>query len=323
MSIKNVRIDRIEVDLSVLPRCNENDPLITEYANLRRVGIEFPPIVIFRDADGVHWLADGHKRLMAERTLENNVIRASVRKGDQSRARWFAAGANSEHGQRMTTAECRQAIQNCLNDKTLADKSDAVIADHIGCSRSTVQKVRHTLEKQGTIQKVEKRTGKDGRTRASSSPQPTTARQGRPSTAKTQVIKAKELKDELGQECPEFLRQIIADTQDIKRLLTEHAAIYQRWEQFASLKSGAGQGLHVRSMIDVGKEERLAAQNGMFYCRCPNCWDKATRPTKCLCGGKGKGEKKYVDPKGEKHDKAPGWLTREEYHAYLSHTRGA
>ncbi len=334
MTVKTVLIKKIEVDDTVLPRRNEEDVLVKEYAELRRLGIELPPIVIFRDNDGVHWLADGVKRLAAECAIEGTRITADVRKGDQSKARWFACGANRTHGQRLTAKDRKRAVQNCLNDPSLSGKSDPAIAEQIGCSTSTVRLYRKQLIGEGKAEDQETRTGTDGRAKrkpgkATSGSKKGTkgtqsvGRRGRPSRVSQAVKEAKVLKDELGQECPEFLRQVIADTQDMKRLLTDHAAIYQRWEAFGKLKSGAGQNLPVRSIVDAGKEERTMAQDAMFYCRCPECWEMKQRPQQCICGGKGKGKKKFIDAKGNKTDKAPGWLSREEYHEHLSRQRGA
>jgi len=322
MAIIELPIKRINVDPSVLPRCNDDDPLVGEYTELRRVGVEFPPVIVFEDADHVHWLADGVKRLAAEKAIGNKAIKCDKRSGDRAKATWFASGANREHGLRLTAKEKKQAVRNCLNNPSLQTKSDGAIAEKIGISLSSVQNYRKKLEKAKVIPPKEtvdyKPRSDTGRARPPQTSGGHGKSTGRRSAAKTRTLKAKALKDELGDEVPEFLRPVVADTQDIKRHLTANAAIYEKYTKLKRLPSGAGQELDVRSIIDVGTEERTMIQDAMFYCRCPECWDKKQRLVKCICGGKGSTTSNKKDPDG----KAPGWLTRAEYYETIGNRKG-
>ena len=105
-----------------------------------------PPVVVFHDIDGVHWLADGHYRLLAFREVFDTTgpreIPAEVRDGSKRDAIFYATGANSQHAKRLTNKEMRIAVWRLLQDPEWGEWSDREIARHVGASHVFVAKVR-------------------------------------------------------------------------------------------------------------------------------------------------------------------------------------
>jgi hypothetical protein len=79
-------------------------------------------------------------------------------------ALWFALGANRENGQRMTRGDVRHAVTLAL-ETWGTSKSDGVIAAQLGCSDSTVLRVRQVLQEKNLSNSYTSamRTGKDGK----------------------------------------------------------------------------------------------------------------------------------------------------------------
>lgn len=112
----------------------------------------FPPPIVYLDADGVLWLADGHYRLAAIRKAirpeDPRIVRAEVREGSKRDAIYCAAGANGKHGTQLTWAETRRNIERLLRDPEWGQMSDREIASHTGVSNYYVSKIHRELDAQ-------------------------------------------------------------------------------------------------------------------------------------------------------------------------------
>jgi hypothetical protein len=112
----------------------------------------FPPPIVYLDADGVLWLADGHYRLAAIRKAlgpeDPRVVRAEVREGSKRDAIYCAAGANGKHGTQLTWEETRRNIERLLRDPEWGQMSDREIASHTGVSNYYVSKIHRELDAQ-------------------------------------------------------------------------------------------------------------------------------------------------------------------------------
>jgi alkylated DNA repair dioxygenase AlkB len=148
--VREVDIVMIQMDPEIQPR----ERLLQRHLHaliqlLQEDGAEaVPPVVLFRDADGVHWLADGHYRVTAAlKALENGgprMLLAEVHEGTKRDAIYFAAGAN-KHGTKLTIKEKRRAVIRLLQDDQRRDMSDNAIARHIGISNSFVSRIHNEL----------------------------------------------------------------------------------------------------------------------------------------------------------------------------------
>lgn len=114
-----------------------------EYAALIEAGTDFPPVVVFLDNKGVHWLADGFHRVEAHSLAKRTEVAADVRQGSRKDALLFAAGANASHGLRRTTADKRRAIELVLGN--FPKLSDRKIGEAVGVDHKTVSATRARL----------------------------------------------------------------------------------------------------------------------------------------------------------------------------------
>ena len=158
----SLALDSVQVDAGTQARAGLDEGAVAEYAEAIGRGVEFPPVVVFRDGSA-HFLADGFHRLAAFRQAGRESIEAEVRDGTREDARWYAIGANAAHGLRRSNADKAKAVHMALWARP--GLSDRAIAEHVGVSPSTVEKYRSGLENEGLVSNLDSRTGKDGRQR--------------------------------------------------------------------------------------------------------------------------------------------------------------
>jgi hypothetical protein len=143
---------------------------VDRYAEAMQAGAVFPAIVVFRDADGEHHLADGHHRVEAARRVGLAEIDADIRKGDRAAALWHAVGANARHGLPLTPADRRAAVALAL--KTWPDKSLQQIAAQVGCSVGLVHKVKQDVFTRENVAAPAVRVDSLGRVQPTAKPRP-------------------------------------------------------------------------------------------------------------------------------------------------------
>lgn len=136
-----------------------NAGTVKEYAEAMKAGATFPPVVVFRDAKGVHLLGDGFHRCAAAELAGLTEIAVDVRPGGRREALLHAAKANAEHGLRRTNQDKRRAVELVL--KSFPKWSDRKIGDACGVDGKTVANVRSSTAEIPH----EGREGSDGRTR--------------------------------------------------------------------------------------------------------------------------------------------------------------
>ena len=138
-------IDRIHLTPEAQPRAELDAELTTEYAEAMEAGAIFPPVTVFRDMDGVHWLADGFHRVGAVKVRRARTISADVRPGGLREAILYAAGANGTHGLRRTNADKRRAVTKLLSDREWGQWSNREIARRCAVGRTFVNEIRGSL----------------------------------------------------------------------------------------------------------------------------------------------------------------------------------
>jgi len=148
---KQLHLDQFRFDDEIMTReVQESEPLELFREIYREEGPEaLPPIIVYHDADGLYWVADGHYRITAARealsTDGPRTLLAEVYKGSKRDAILYAAGAN-KHGQPLTPHEKRAVIQRLLKDPEWSQWSDRKIARHTGTSHVFVGGIRKVLE---------------------------------------------------------------------------------------------------------------------------------------------------------------------------------
>lgn len=139
--MKTLNIKAIRIDGGTQSRVEINNEVVSDYAEAIKVGIEFPPVVVFGDGAD-YWLADGFHRYHAHNQAGKASIAADVRAGTQRDAILFSAGANGAHGLRRTNADKRKAVELLLNDTEWAKWSDRRIAEMVGVTHPFVANIR-------------------------------------------------------------------------------------------------------------------------------------------------------------------------------------
>ena len=155
-------------------RTGNNEETTEEYAGAMRDGRwqwhQGNALIVFRDDEGTHWLADGFHRIEAAARAALPTVPCDVRPGTRRDAVLFAVGANSSHGLRRTRQDVRRAIELLLRDEEWVKLSDREISRLVGCSDMTVGSVRRELESTAQIMQLTERKGADGKTRSLPAP---------------------------------------------------------------------------------------------------------------------------------------------------------
>lgn len=118
-----------------------------------------PPGIAYRDDSGKVFLAEGFHR--CESHIENgfSVMPLDIRPGTKEDAIKHSAGANSDHGERRTTADKKHAVEMILDLKDCKQLSDNDIAKLVKVSPGFVAKCRPAAKKS---EKSRGRPKKDG-----------------------------------------------------------------------------------------------------------------------------------------------------------------
>lgn len=139
--MKKLNLNAIRIDGGTQPRERIDMDVVGDYAEAVKVGIEFPPVVVFHDG-AEHWLADGFHRYHAHKQAGRASIDADVRSGTLLDAKLLAVGANGAHGLRRTNADKRRAVQMVLDEPAWKGWSDRKIAEVCGVGHPFVAAIR-------------------------------------------------------------------------------------------------------------------------------------------------------------------------------------
>ncbi len=147
--MQEIALDLIVADDACQLRAAGSKATVQEYAAALAEGATFPPVIVFCDVDGRHWLADGFHRYEAHKAAGRETIAAEVHEGGQRDAVLHAAGANASHGLRRTQEDKRKAILSLLHDPEWRLWSDREIAKRTATSDKTVAKLRREISGEG------------------------------------------------------------------------------------------------------------------------------------------------------------------------------
>jgi uncharacterized ParB-like nuclease family protein len=142
--MKKLNLNAIRIDGGTQPRERINMEVVGDYAEAVKVGIEFPPVIVFHDG-AEHWLADGFHRYHAHQQAGKASIVADVRSGTVLDAKLLAVGANGAHGLRRTNEDKRRAVQMVLDEPAWNDWSDRKIAEACGVGHPFVAAMRRPV----------------------------------------------------------------------------------------------------------------------------------------------------------------------------------
>lgn len=110
----------------------------------------FPPIEVYRDAEGHIYLTDGFHRLNSHRDAGYKQIKSEIIEGTLRDAILRSTAVNQGHGVRRSQKDKRRAIDILLADKEWSEKSNLWIASHAGVSEFLVRSMRPATQKSST-----------------------------------------------------------------------------------------------------------------------------------------------------------------------------
>lgn len=139
--MKVLNIQAIRIDGGTQSREQINQDCVSEYAELVKDGVEFPPVQVFFDGND-YYLADGFHRYFAHLTAGKVSILATVNNGTLRDAILHSLGANANHGLRPSRADKRKAINTLLDDFEWSALADREIARICNVSHTLVAEVR-------------------------------------------------------------------------------------------------------------------------------------------------------------------------------------
>lgn len=142
MSAKHsLALTAIRIDGGTQPRVVIDETAVADYAEKMRMGVNFPPVVVFFDGAD-HWLADGFHRFHAAKKADWHDIGAEIHQGTRREAVLYSVAANDEHGIRRTNADKRKAVTTLLEDDEWKQWVNAEIARRCGVSHTLVNDMR-------------------------------------------------------------------------------------------------------------------------------------------------------------------------------------
>ena len=147
--IKSVNIKAIRIDGGTQSREKLDQVVVSEYAELFKEGVEFPPISVVHDGSD-YYLADGFHRLLAAQHAGKASINCDVITGTLRDAVLYSLSANYNHGLRRTIEDKRKAVMTMLEDIEWSEWSDREIARQCHVSHPFVTKLRAAMKKPET-----------------------------------------------------------------------------------------------------------------------------------------------------------------------------
>ncbi len=156
----SVALDKIDYNHRTQLRCKLNKAVVKTYAQEMKEGAVFPSVILFSSADEndeKYFVGDGHHRIEAIKKNEGTEVEAEIKPGGYRDALIYAAGANDQHGLRMTRKDKQNAIRVLLKDPNFCIKSDREISKIVHVDGKTVGSVRSELEASAEIPQVDKR----------------------------------------------------------------------------------------------------------------------------------------------------------------------
>jgi len=143
--MKQINLNLIRTDGGTQARLRLNQEVVNEYAEHMKDGDQFPPMTVFHDGSDF-WLADGYHRLFAHKANGSSLVEVEVITGTLEDAKLYAYEANGKRGLSMTAEDNRNVIILMLKHPKWSQWSNAEIARHVGVSKMTVGRVKHSLE---------------------------------------------------------------------------------------------------------------------------------------------------------------------------------
>lgn len=158
MELKELSIEKIIADEDTQIRVGVSSSRIEEFVEIYS---ELPPWRVIKTEDGKFILADGFHRRKAAIKKGYKTAQCRVEEGDYKKALEIAIEENCRGPLNLSRQEKINTIEKAL--KYFPERANSWIAEMIGVSMQTVDKVRRQLEENKVIHTYDKLETRDGR----------------------------------------------------------------------------------------------------------------------------------------------------------------
>ena len=160
--MKTLNLLNIRIDGGTQARLQLNQDVVAEYAEKMREGEVFPPVTVFFDGSD-YWLVDGFHRYFSTKSNGKTSIDCDVENGTQQEAKKYSWKANTRRGLRLNHDDYRNIILAMLQDIEAKEWSNRKIAEWVGVTHTTVNKIKNSLEADSSESTEKKYINKHGK----------------------------------------------------------------------------------------------------------------------------------------------------------------
>ena len=147
--MKTLNLLNIRIDGGTQAREELNQEAVADYAEKMRDGEVFPPVSVFFDGSE-YWLVDGFHRYFATKSNGKTSIDCDVQNGTLKEAVRFSWKANGKRGLPLNHNDYKKIILAMWKDEETKKMSNRQIAEYVGVSHSTVNRLKSSLEQRST-----------------------------------------------------------------------------------------------------------------------------------------------------------------------------
>lgn len=136
------RLADIRADESAQQRAQLDWLHVAELKEAYEINAEIPAIVVFKDEEGLLWLADGFHRYEGAQKAGKEKIQTVIESGNLRSAILYSCGANSGHGLKRTNADKTKSADTLLSDHEWQQWNNTEIARKTGLSIEFIRQRR-------------------------------------------------------------------------------------------------------------------------------------------------------------------------------------
>ena len=216
----NIPIAKLTLDAGTQQRDLDRE-VIDRYVELIKDDVPFPPISLTCNGSSF-WPTDGFHRIAAHIELERTTIEATVTPGSLQDAIWRSFAANKDHGLPRPKGAVTRILETILGNEEWAKTSLQDIADHVGCGRTMVWRVRKQLETPDPAAPGEPTPEPEPTPDGEPTPDPAAPGEPNPAPEPTTTTR----RDSVGQAIPENLYEIFDGAGEIMAYADETSSLF-------------------------------------------------------------------------------------------------
>jgi hypothetical protein len=287
--IKQLPIKDVRIDGNCQQREIDQDTL-KKYVALIADGTNFPPVEVMFDGKS-YWLYEGYHRYHCHLKLKKNYIKADVKEGTVRDAIFHSFGANKANGFPRQDGTCKNIILKILADDEWKMATDDDIAEWVGCTRRFVSMARKDntghkdTDKGSTSHTGTNVSAKDSNAK-NEEKQTETIHNKETDTEKTE-IKTPPVKDSVGREVPEHLREVFSRIGEFREFVKTVNAIQKTVKDGIAANDKLFAYVKIESLEADFANVKRAFRFALPYSVCCYCGGDPHNADCTACGGRG------------------------------------